>query len=201
MTTYTMINCRKIDCGERAFYRMALGLGDPAGLGEDLAVLVDFRSPADALSGCERAARCINLPMTDVGEHYRNTRLPTAEHLLGFYRELVDKHRDGFAQVARLAASGELIGFGCYFGKDRTGIASCLLGLRYGLPIERVVEDYCESGVQLRRNISSMPDHWTKRGLTREEYANRLGCRPEIILGLHEYVRSRYESVRDYLGC
>lgn len=201
MTATAMINCRKIDCGDRAFYRMALGLGGPVEIAENLAVLVDFRSPADALSDCERAARCVNLPMTGVGERYRNTRLPTAEDLLGFYRELLDTYRDGFAQVARLAAAEELIGFGCYFGKDRTGIAAFLLGLRFGLPIDRVVEDYCESGVQLRRSIDAMPDHWTKRGLTREAYADRLQCRPEIILGLHDYLRSRYGSVRDYLDC
>lgn len=196
-----MINCRKIECGDRAFYRMALGLTESVEIDEDLAVLVDFRSGADALSECRRATRCLNLPMTDVGERYRNTRLPTTEDLLGFYRELVDAYRDGFAQVARLAASQALIGFGCYFGKDRTGIASFLLGLRFGLPIERVVSDYCESGVQLRSNIDAMPDHWTKRGLSREQYADRLECRPETILGLHDYLRSRYGSVRDYLGC
>lgn len=200
MTMAGMINCRKIECEGHVFYRMALGLGRPVELREPLEVLVDFRSQDDALSDCQGAARCLNLPMTGVGEHYRNTRLPTDEDLLGFYRELVDTYRDGFAEVARLVETRGVIGFGCYFGKDRTGIASFLLSLRYGLPIERAVDDYCESGTQLRRHIDGVPDHWTKRGLTREQYADRLQCRPETILGLHDHVRSRYGSVQDYLG-
>lgn len=196
-----MINCRKISCGRHMFYRMALGLGDPADLGEDLEVLIDFRSPADAVRASTRAARCVNLPMTGVGETYRNTKMPTAEDLLAFYRELVDAYRDGYAELARIASTGALIGYGCYFGKDRTGIASYLLGRLFGTPLGSIVEDYCLSGIELRRNIASLPDHWTKRGLTREQYLDRLDCRPETIHGLHRYIHASYGSVRDYLRC
>jgi len=196
-----MINCRKIRCDSHAYYRMALGLSTPAGLAEKVDVLIDFRAPEDAVTQCDRAARCINIPMTGVGGRYRNTKLPTRADLLAFYIELVDAYRTGYAQLAQTVFSGALVAFGCYFGKDRTGIASYLLGACGGVPLEQIINDYCRSGPELERNIDAFPDHWSGKGLTKEEYVRRLSCSRETIPELHRYIVSSYGSVRDYLCC
>lgn len=194
-----MINCRKLAFENVAYYRMALGYGELTKLPELLDVLVDFRGNDDALFETSIAKTCVNIPMVGVGQKYRNTKMPNHNDLLEFYIEIVDTYRDGFKQLAGIVEAGSLVGFGCYFGKDRSGIASYLLGKRFGLPFNKILEDYSKSEAALLENIDYLSSHWIKKNVSKQVYATRLKCRNQTILSLDDYINDKYVSVKKYL--
>ena len=137
--------------------------------------------------------------MVGVGQKYRDTKMPGSDDLLEFYIEIVDVYRDGFRELASIVEKHSLVGFGCYFGKDRSGIASYLLGKKYGLPFNIILEDYGKSEAALLENIDCLSAHWEKRNISRQAYATRLRCRNQTILALDKYVTGKYGSVEAYL--
>ncbi|WP_165602909.1 tyrosine-protein phosphatase [Photorhabdus australis] len=178
---------------------MALGYGDISFCPEKLDVLVDFRHSQEAIRNTTMAKCCINLPMTDVGSKYRNIRIPCINDLLEFYIEIVERYQPEFRQLNTIVRNNKLVGFGCYFGKDRTGIASYLLSKMYGLPWERIIYDYEQSGIELIKNIDYLSSHWKKRNITKQDYMNRLKTDGKAILQLDDYIIKKYGSVANYL--
>ncbi|WP_434526989.1 tyrosine-protein phosphatase [Photorhabdus asymbiotica] len=194
-----MINIRKLSFAGINYYRMALGYGDISFCPELLDVLVDFRNPQEAVRNTTIAKCCINLPMTDAGSKYRNIRIPCINDLLEFYIEIVERYQPEFRQLNTIVSSNKLVGFGCYFGKDRTGIASYFLSKMYGLPWEGIIYDYEQSGIELIKNIDYFSSHWEKRNITKQDYMNRLKTDGKAILQLDDYIIKKYGSVANYL--
>jgi protein-tyrosine phosphatase len=102
--------------------------------------------------------------------------------------------RDIFTSIA--GAEGAVV-FHCFAGKDRTGLVAALLLDLAGVPQESIAADFGETDVQLaeqyERWISlTSPDK-------QQEMREELRCPPERILGVLDFIETRWGGVRGYL--
>ncbi|MDE9541071.1 tyrosine-protein phosphatase [Xenorhabdus bovienii] len=195
-----MINCRKIRVSNKDVFRFALSLNSNIDLKGKLDVLVDFRSSDKYFNHRELARKYINIPMSDVGIKYRNDILADTNDLLYFYIEIVDTYRAAFKALIDLVNNNTSIGIGCYFGKDRTGIATYLIGRKYGVPWPLIESDYEESESEIMNNIDSLSYHWKKKGLSKDSYEKRMRCPGHVLVALETYICRIYGSVENYLS-
>jgi protein-tyrosine phosphatase len=100
-----------------------------------------------------------------------------------YYRAMLDE-----ATPALVSAIEALAGvaaapfvFGCYTGKDRTGIVAAVLLELVGADREQIRADYALTGPYLQRTAEPWLDKWRKRGLSPAEYAHRFVVYPEVI--------------------
>lgn len=162
-------------------------------------ILVDFRGHTTAEAIYPFAKKIIHMPMNTVGEAYRSSLNPTIDTLTDFYIEIVDNHRFEFIQLLKLISSSSSIGFGCYFGKDRTGVASYLISKKFNVTTENIILDYTRSEYELKKNIDLFSAHWLKRNISKKDYMKRLVCPAQVIYKLDHYLVQRYGGVHRYL--
>lgn len=194
-----MINCRRVEYGNISFFRTSLSYSSGATFPATLDVLVDFRGRITPEVLFPFAKKIVHMPMDNVGEAYRRSLIPTVDELIDFYIEIVDKHRNEFSQLLRIVYSSPMVGFGCYFGKDRTGIASYLLGKKFNATLDDIILDYTQSEYELIKNVDLFSAHWLKRNMSKESYIKRLACPTQAIKTLDHYLIQRYGSVDYYL--
>jgi hypothetical protein len=194
-----MLNCRRLELGQHICYRFSLAYSDIETMPEKLDVLIDFRSKDEALLKTTVAQECINIPMIGVGEKYRKTKIPSEGDLLDFYVEIVEIHRKGFQQLKDIIITHPKVGFGCYFGKDRSGIAAYLISVLFGKKWEKIIKDYELSTQELTRNIELFEAHWCRKGVSKEDYLKRLHCTGDTLLKLDQYIKRKFGSVEGYL--
>ncbi|CAI0941841.1 tyrosine-protein phosphatase [Serratia quinivorans] len=194
-----MINCRRVKCGNVSFFRTSLSYSSGKAFPTTLDVLVDFRGRTAAEALFPFAKNIVHMPMDTVGESYRRSLNPTIGELVEFYIEIVDKHRVEFSKLFGIVASTPVVGFGCYFGKDRTGIASYLLARKFNATIDNIILDYTRSEYELRKNIDLFSAHWLKRNISKENYMRRLICPTQAIQSLDHYLAQRYGGIDYYL--
>lgn len=195
-----MINCRRVKFGGVSFYRTSLSYSSGTQFPVMLDVLVDFRGLTSPEPSFPFAKNIIHMPMDGVGATYRNSPNPAVDELIDFYIEIVDKYRLDFSKLLRIISSSPIVGFGCYFGKDRTGIASYLLGKKFNASIDEIILDYTQSEYELRKSIDLFSAHWLKRNISKEDYIQRLACPSQVIKNLDHYLVQRYGSINCYLN-
>ncbi|MHB9806391.1 tyrosine-protein phosphatase [Pantoea ananatis] len=185
--------------GGVSFYRTSLSYSTGAQFPEVLDVLVDFRGLMTPNPLLPFANKIVHMPMDNVGQCYRRSFNPTVNELIDFYIEIVDEYRLEFSQLLKIVSSSPLVGFGCYFGKDRTGIASYLIGKKFNANINEIILDYTQSEFSLRENLDLFSAHWLKRNISKENYVKRLACPAQAIRTLDYYLIQRYGSINNYL--
>ena len=105
-----------------------------------------------------------------------------------------DAFRDIFTSIAE--AEGAVV-FHCFAGKDRTGLVAALLLALAGVPPESIAADFGETDLQLaeqyERWISlTSPDK-------QQEMREELRCPPERILGVLDFIETRWGGVASYM--
>lgn len=150
--------------GRRVRRGLVYRCGHPGGLTEDgrtalaalgLRAIVDLRGNSERAhtpfpAEVTAAARCWSRDhegnMADFLTLLRNPVGSAAEmhaFMLATYRALPFDQSASIAAMLRLLAAGEVpLLVNCTAGKDRTGIASAILLLALGVPLDQVVEDY-----------------------------------------------------------
>jgi hypothetical protein len=114
--------------------------------------IVDLRSPSEQEGRVPGAAAVVHVPVLDFEDVPFWQRWRGSDDTVGFYRALLDRWPDRFAEavaaVARAEPGGVLVH--CRLGRDRTAlVAAFVLGL-VGVPHETIAADYALSADRLR---------------------------------------------------
>ncbi|MEJ5064582.1 tyrosine-protein phosphatase [Erwinia sp. MYb375] len=160
---------------------------------------MDFRGINEANVAFPFSRKIINIPMTTVGELYRRATDPAVSDLVEFYIEIIDAHRGDFSQLLQIVTSSPSVGFGCFFGKDRTGMASFLLCKKFNVSLDDIILDYRRSEYELKKSVDLFSAHWLKRGSSREHYLQRLCCPAAAIEQVDHYLTQQYGGIDHYL--
>ena len=125
-------------------------------------------------------------------------RLGEASNMYERYLLMLTTRQDAFRDIFTSIAEAEgAVLFHCFAGKDRTGLVAALLLDFAGVPPESIAADFGETDLQLaeqyERWISlTSPDK-------QQELRDELRCPPERILGVLDFVETRWGGVPSYL--
>ena len=92
------------------------------------------------------------------------------------------------------------VGIGCFAGKDRTGVAAYVLARFFGTDLSAIALDYAASESRLKSNVDYFENNWLKKGITREQYRDRIHCPVSVIYALDAWVTSSYGGIHEYLS-
>ncbi|WP_339466605.1 tyrosine-protein phosphatase [Pseudomonas sp. EA_65y_Pfl2_P74] len=100
---------------------------------------------------------------------------PTAQDYAAWYESMLDICGASFAKAFYVVASAAVDGvvFACRHGKDRTGLLAAAILEAAGTSRKLILEDYAKSGAALLLNAHTFAESWKKRGISREDYAQR----------------------------
>lgn len=147
-------------------------------------------------------ARLLSFPLGDFPAAFRQKGRPEPSDYAAYYLDLLQGNGETVRSLL-LFMTRELglrrFVFGCSAGKDRTGVVAFLLLSLAGAAPETIVEDYALTTAFNRANLEYFRPHWEKRGMTPEEYAERIAARPEIIRLFAEGITRSYGGVVGYL--
>lgn len=149
-----------------------------------IAEFVDLRSDEEARrsgpphSLLEAGVRWVRCPITGYSDAAIQGEAPGAEAYATLYVALLcEASADIVRALETLATSPACaIVFGCYAGKDRTGVLSALLLRILDWPDADIIADYAASGGLLMQQLAHFAPKWQKRGISPQEYAVRLRC-------------------------
>jgi protein-tyrosine phosphatase len=175
-------------------------------VGMGLRTVIDLRyerelTESPNVFAASSSVRYLNLPLVPGPSEAR----PTAEFssLEEVYRRIVDTRSAELVSIyTALAVPGALPAvLHCTAGKDRTGVVVALLLRLVGVNAEAIAADYtatevCLAGefmVNFRRETEA-------RGIDWQMYEKLLGCPPEFILQLLEYVDDVHGGIDAYLA-
>lgn len=129
------------------------------------------------------------------------SKMITSEQIVEEYKKILIKNQENIKEIIGLINKiNAPFAFGCAAGKDRTGVLSYII-LRYlGEPINVIASDFSLSKSSLIDDISLFQSHWLKKGLTKQEYIERINTSEEIIFLLDKWVSETYGSVYEYLA-
>lgn len=143
----------------------------------------------------------VSFPMNSDSSYLSDKKYPTAEDYYEYSLDLLERNQSVFYSIFQyfIKFDNKPIMFGCYAGKDRTGLLAILILLFYGVPRDIIVSDYLETGNGLLRNIDYFENNWIKRKLTKEEYTIRIQPKKETAIMLLDYVEFFYNGIDNYL--
>ena len=165
-----------------------------------MTTVIDLRSAAELLSSPNpfadgAAATYVHAELID-DAHMNN--IGDAGNMLERYLFILQERHGAFGHVfnSMAKADGGVL-FHCFAGKDRTGIiAAMLLSLAGVAPVD-IAADYGETDLQLAGRyelwISEAPPD------RREKFRDELRCPPERILGVLDFLETRWGGVATYL--
>jgi protein-tyrosine phosphatase len=162
--------------------------------------VLDLRSAAEILKSPNPfadgdGARYVHRELID-DAHMNN--LGEAGDMYQRYLFILRERQRSFGDIFTLLAEAEDgVVFHCFAGKDRTGLVAAMLLSLAGVALEHIAADYGETDRQLAKQyevwVSEAPAE--KRDAFREE----LRCPPERIVGVLEYLETRWGGVEGYL--
>ena len=102
--------------------------------------------------------------------------------------------REIFTSIAR--AEGGLV-FHCFAGKDRTGLVAAMVLALADVPPDEIAADFGETDLQL----ADAYEKWISEAPAdkRDEMRDELRCPPERILGVLDYLETKWGGVASYL--
>lgn len=141
-----------------------------------------------------------NFPLISDADYFRKLRYPSAKDYAQYGISLLEQNTGVFYSIFQLLLSqNNPIIFGCYAGKDRTGLVAALILLAHQVPEQIIIDDYLQTGEELRKNIDYFKENWVKKNLTRKEYIGRMQTREETMTILLNYITNKYNSIFGYL--
>ena len=114
--------------------------------------IVDLRSPSERNGSVLGPATVVHVPVLDFEDEPFWSRWGGATDTVGFYRALLDRWPERFAEavaaVARAEPGGVLVH--CRLGRDRTALVAAFVLELVGVPRETIAADYALSADRLR---------------------------------------------------
>jgi protein-tyrosine phosphatase len=126
---------------------------------------------------------------------------PGPSHYARYYMEVLDAGASCFVEALGFIAEQASLPlvFGCFAGKDRTGVLATLLLSLLGATADEIAADYALSAPFLLARADWFEAKWLKKKTTRERYLVRLETREETIHLFLDEVQRRHGSPRDFL--
>jgi protein-tyrosine phosphatase len=125
-------------------------------------------------------------------------RLGEATNMYERYLIMLTTRQEAFRDIfTSIAHSQGAVVFHCFAGKDRTGLVAALLLSLAGVPADHIAADFAETDVQLADQYqvwidAAAPDK-------RQEVRDDLRCPRERILGVLDFIETRWGGVPSYL--
>lgn len=169
---------------------------------------IDLRSPSEiSLNGSpdlliEAGINWQVFSMKDDNHYLRTIKFPTGTDYYSYYVHLLEVNKSILREIFVFINNQfhERCIFGCYAGKDRTGIIAFLLLKLFDFHEDDILNDYLASRISLVDNIDYFRKTWEKKGLTKEQYIARITPTKEPILLLCEYLSHKYGSIEGYFN-
>ena len=141
----------------------------------------------------------LSLPITEARNQLGRNPLP--RDYAASYLRMLDVVQPALTGLVRLLLESDMAAtcIACTAGKDRTGVMCALLLLALGVSDEAISADFARSGDELLLNVDLFEDHWRRKGITREQYGERLRTPPETMLSFLEAARIRFGGTEQLL--
>lgn len=167
-------------------------------------IVLDFRGSDIERSGLVNilSKQRINfewIPIQEKHSNYRALETTSYQDLFGFYKDLLLNNKHEYRYITNTVLKGMPIAYGCYAGKDRTGLLSYLVMSLLEIPFEVILKDYAQSEKHIRNEIDVFETNWLKRNISREEYKNRIISPPETLIALDKWIQAEFGNVKGYL--
>lgn len=141
----------------------------------------------------EAGIKWVHSPIEGYPNNSISEPIPSPQAYAHYYYDILqccsDQISKALEQIAKYA--NEPLVFGCYAGKDRTGlIAICLMEIG-GAGIDRIRIDYAESTAELYKNERHFQGKWLKRNIDSKTYMQRITAHPETVDYLYELLKGK----------
>jgi protein-tyrosine phosphatase len=119
-----------------------------------------------------------------------------------YYLEMLETRVGCFIEAIELIARRAALplAFGCFAGKDRTGVLAMLLLALLDFEPEELAKDYARSAALLLARAEWFEAKWVKKRISRAQYLVRMETREETCLLFLEELRRRHGGVHEFLG-
>lgn len=169
---------------------------------------VDFRtddeigrdgSPSELIG---RGVHWERQPFDIADQVFRALRYPAPQDWLDLYLRAVERLRPILANAVRAIVSAEPpVVFGCWAGRDRTGIVSALVLSLLGVPDDAIAVDYARTTEGLAAFEERFAFLWSREPEKRLEIVNAYCTTSEaVMIDFMREVRARFGSARDLLA-
>jgi len=125
-------------------------------------------------------------------------RLGDASNMYERYLIMLDTRREAFRDIFDAIAETEGgVLFHCFAGKDRTGLVAALVLELAGVEADDIAADFAETDVQLAQQY----ERWIEQTAPekRDEMRDELRCPPDRILGVLDFLETKWGGVASYL--
>lgn len=207
---FPFMNFRKIQ-GTNAIYRSGYVGNHSSECFYDLSdmgvnTLIDFRSKEEIacsklVFGIQNSPiNYLHLPIEGYEGEFKQLLSPTIYDYTTYYLRIMMTGVESFrAFLNYLLQNDGGVLFGCYAGKDRTGIAAFLLHHLLGSTDEIISSDFLETNPQIMLYGHLFEQNWLKRGITQEEYFDRIKLDDSFYYFLNTAVVERFGSFKHYI--
>ncbi len=141
-----------------------------------------------------------NFGLSNQNHKFREQNFYSVEDLINSNKEILKTYQKNFSEIIKLICGIDHTCFGCFAGKDRTGLLSILILLQYDVDIEVIIDDYKKTLAEFHKNIDNFKNNWEKRSISKDEYKSRFICSPEIPLEIIDYINVSCGGIAKYLG-
>lgn len=143
-----------------------------------------------------------HFPMVDDDHYLRKKRFPNAIDYFHYSIHLLENNKEAIRELLKYmnGMGDSKLMFGCYAGKDRTGIVSILLLYLNNFQVNDITLDYTLSGKYLKENIDYFKHVWERKQLTREQYIKRLTPHPDTAGLILKHMDNVYGGKSGYLS-
>jgi len=154
------------------------------------------QAPNVFADGSEIKYDSVSLVTGNMGINIEHLPKSLAEMYIG----MIDESQEAIRTVLQIIASveGGAVLYHCTAGKDRTGVISALLLGLVGVPKEVIAEDYALTAARLESIMPALRAH-RPAALTVEQYDMFLGSEPQAMLGMLDYLDTKYNGTEAYL--
>lgn len=208
---FPFMNFRKIQ-GTNAIYRTGYAGNHSSEYFYDLSdmgvnTLIDFRSHDEIANSRlvlvmrDSPVSYLHLPIEGYEGEFKHLLSPSIHDYIAYYLRIMITGVESFGAFLNylLQNDGNGVLFGCYAGKDRTGIAALLLHHLLGSTEEVIRTDFLETNPQIMLYGHLFEQNWMKRGITREEYLDRITLDGSFYQFLNTAVVERFGSFKQYI--
>jgi protein-tyrosine phosphatase len=125
-------------------------------------------------------------------------KLGEAPNMFERYLVMLNTRQSAFRDIfTSIAQAEDGLVFHCFAGKDRTGLIAAMVLALAGVPPDEIAADFGETD----RQLASAYEKWISEAPLdkRDEMRDELRCPPERILGVLDYLETKWGGTASYL--
>jgi hypothetical protein len=131
---------------------------------------------------------------------FKQKLFPAEIDYVTYYWVLIDQIATALKRLIELVNNFQYpLMFGCYAGKDRTGLLAALILKILNYDNTFIATEYSRSYYSLLKKIDIFREHWEKRGITKDEYSFRLSSNKNIMYHFLVEFDAKYDDILTFL--